>query len=119
MIAQIPPLLEAYPKLVIEANFKAHELHAVLELAEKMHLYIILLYMNGSYVQAYERYKLRDRDRHIAHKSHGDISYETFVHIQQSFIVNESKPLDINVDQFDEKHLKDLTTLVERLLALE
>ena len=64
--------------IIIEANFKAHELKDILNKSGFSKQEIITIFLYGNPKVLYDRYVQRQHTRHIAHTSTGLLSYETF-----------------------------------------
>jgi adenylylsulfate kinase-like enzyme len=62
--------------IILESNFKYDEL----EMLKERHQDVLFLsfFITGQVDQLYHRYLERQKTRHIAHKSTGDISYDVF-----------------------------------------
>jgi hypothetical protein len=64
--------------IILEANFKAHELKDILNKSGFSEQDIITIFLYGDPKVLYDRYVQRQHTRHIAHTSTGLLSYETF-----------------------------------------
>lgn len=71
-------VLDTDDGLILESNFKKHELDELFELARMQGYRTLTLMLTGHPDVLYERYVKRDQERHPVHRSTGVLSKEVF-----------------------------------------
>ena len=71
--------------MIIEANFKTHELEILKQDVIFKDSHVITLFLYGDVNVLYERYLKRDQNRHPVHQSTGLLSFEVFKESMKSY----------------------------------
>ncbi len=71
--------------MIIEANFKTHELEILKQDVIFKDSHVITLFLYGDVNVLYERYLKRDQNRHPVHQSRGLLSFEVFAESMKSY----------------------------------
>ncbi len=85
--------LEAQDVALIEANFKQEELDHLVQACKARNIHLLCLYLGGSPEVLYARYLKRETSRHVAHRSAGTMTLDTFsqsVHDYERVVYPES-----------------------------
>jgi shikimate kinase len=72
--------------IIIEANFKKHELEILKHNEIFKGSHVITLFLYGDVDVLYERYLKRDQNRHPVHQSTGLLSFEVFKESMKSYL---------------------------------
>lgn len=75
--------------IIIEANFKKHELEILKQQKIFQDNHVITLFLYGDVDVLYERYLKRDHNRHPVHQSTGLLSFEAFNESMKSYRIED------------------------------
>jgi predicted kinase len=75
--------------IIIEANFKKHELETLKQNEIFKDNHVITLFLHGEVHVLYERYLKRDHNRHPVHQSTGLLSFEVFKESMESYRIED------------------------------
>lgn len=95
--------LNTHQHVIIESNFKFEEFIEIKLLAEKMRIYLFLVFCTGDTEVLYKRYINREHDRHPTHLSHGALNFDTF----ESVCKNRNQLLSFNPYVLDTTDFND------------
>ncbi len=110
--------LETQDLLILESNFKPHEIDVLKKSAEAKHIHLVFLFLTGEPHILYERYVQRQPHRHPAHTSVGLMTFETFVKSMAPFDFNLYGPNGRVVDttKMDEIKYQEVLNQVRSLM---
>jgi len=91
-------LLQTQSALILESNFKSHEIIALKTVAEKADIRLVFLFLTGEAPVLYQRYVDRQPFRHKAHTSTGLMTFDTFVKSMVPYDKELFGPLGFKVD---------------------
>jgi len=104
--------------IIIEANFKKHELEILKHNEIFKGSHVITLFLHGEVHVLYERYLNRDHNRHPVHQSTGLLSFEVFKESMKSYRIEDCFGDIISCDttMWDEDNQKRLLEALKEKL---
>ena len=98
--------------VIIESNFKKHELESLKQMIDDQHIHSYTLFLTGDSETLYQRYVSRQETRHPVHQSTGLLSYDVFKKVMDEYhhkdcfgIIDIIDTTHFNVTLYDElKH---------------
>lgn len=105
--------------VMIESNFKPHELAELKEMLPIPIANVLSLFVYGQPEVIYQRYKSRQPNRHIVHKSINLMSYDTFVTSMDGYRSSDCLGQVISVDttEFSEQKYNSILESTKCFLA--
>jgi len=78
-------VLNTNPCVILESNFKDFEMHELNVFRAKHNIDLCSIFLTGNFKVLYQRYVLRQKERHQVHQSTGLMSFETFLSSKRTF----------------------------------
>jgi predicted acetyltransferase/predicted kinase len=92
MLYMAKSTLSVHTCVILESNFKKHEILKIEKLVKENGWNTLFIFMTANEKTLYQRYKDRNPNRHIVHKSTGDIPEDVFGRVIREYH-QEVKPL--------------------------
>jgi len=102
--------------VIIEANFKKHELDELMKSEIIKNSCVITLYLTGDKDILYERYIKRDISRHHVHQSTGLMTFEMFSKSMDSYQIEDcfGKIISCDTTSFNEMDYQNLLNQIKQ-----
>jgi len=105
--------------VILESNFKNHELESIFLMASQNNISIFTLFLTGNPRIIYNRYCERQPNRHPVHTSVGLMSFDIF---QRSMPIYDSSKLgihsiEVDTTSFDEAKFTDILKSIKDFLS--
>lgn len=104
--------------IIIEANFKPHELKALKESIDVHQFNIITCFLHADVQSLYNRYKNRQSQRHAAHQSTGLISFDMFKSSMGDYKIEDcfGRVIDVDTTTFDDQNYQILLNQIKQII---
>lgn len=111
--------LKHHEHIIIESNFKPHELCVLKKSPMIENIDILTIFLYGDPIILYDRYCQRQPLRHSAHTSTGLMSFEVFKTSMQTYVEEDGlgKIIAIDTTVFLDEHYQALLTHVKSFLG--
>ncbi len=108
-------VLDSDDLVILESNFKPHELAELFEDGKERGFLIFTLMLTGQPEVLYQRYLKRDSERHPVHRSTGLISYEVFEKSMMKYdvITYGESSMSYDTTHFDEMDYQNILISIQ------